>query len=226
MSTMGIPSLIGELSPQPKHPSRPMLAQQSPHWSCTLELTPLGLHHLQSELVGWSGDVLPVAMSSYMITNRQIRWWRANPATTGHVHRRTPVPWTGDHAHLWTIHLFLPTCSTEHAPPRHVQDTSSHPMTWSVQKTTSLSSQITLNLLPNPNTLLQLINYTLNLSTTLRFIPFRLLIPIIWLIIIYDIAFKKKVSSNLFEGCVCPIPFKSVIFHVALVTFYTYVKPC
>jgi len=65
--------LIGELSPQPKHPSRPMLAQKSPHWSCTLELTPLGLHQLQSELVGRSGNVLPAAMSSYMIANRQIR---------------------------------------------------------------------------------------------------------------------------------------------------------
>ena len=27
----------------------------------------------------------------------------------------------------------LPTCSVEKAPPGHVQDTSSHPMTWSVQ---------------------------------------------------------------------------------------------
>jgi len=73
MSTLEIPSLIGELSPQPKHPSRPMLVHQSPHWSCTLELTPLGLHQLQSELVGRSGDVLPTAISSYMIANRQNR---------------------------------------------------------------------------------------------------------------------------------------------------------
>ena len=65
--------------PSTQTPFTPMLVQQSPHWSCTLELTPLGLHQLQSEHVGRSSDVLPSATSSYMIANRQIRWWRANP---------------------------------------------------------------------------------------------------------------------------------------------------
>ena len=133
MSTLGILSLIGKLSPQPKRPSHPMLAQQSPHWSCTLKLTLLGLHQLQSELVGKSGDALPAAISSYLIANRQTRRWQANLATTGHAHCRTPAPWPATTLTPEPPIFPLLTCSAEHAPHSHVQDTSSHLTTWSVQ---------------------------------------------------------------------------------------------
>ena len=122
MSTLGVLLLIGKLSPQPKRSSRPI---QSPHWSCTLELTLMGLHQLQSELVEKSGDVLHDRQSP-------------NTSMTGKPGENRPCSsqnassMTGDYTHLWTIHLPLFTCSAEHAPHSHVQDTSSHLTTWSV----------------------------------------------------------------------------------------------
>ena len=118
---------------QPTRTSCPMLAQQSSYWTCTLELTLLSLHQLQLSLLGDS------AMCP--LWRCQTTW----PSITYYVDhteiRRQPTMFTierqfHESATMLTSELFiflLSTCSAEHAPHSHVLDTSSYPMTWSVQ---------------------------------------------------------------------------------------------
>jgi len=135
MSTLGILSLMGKLwcSLQPTRPSRPMLAQQSSYLTYTLELTLPSLQQLQLSLPGDS------AMCS--LWRCQTTW----SSITYHVDhtqiRRQPTMFTiecqfHESATMLASELFiflLSTYSAEHAPHSHVLDTSSYPMTWSVQ---------------------------------------------------------------------------------------------
>jgi len=103
------------------------------YWTYTLELTRLDLQQLQLRLLGKPGDVLLVAMWDHLIFHDLTRWWHENLATTDYVHCRTPLPQTATMLTPGPFIFLLSTCPAEHAPRSHLLNTSSHPMTWSVQ---------------------------------------------------------------------------------------------
>jgi len=133
MSTLGILSLMGKLFPSTH-------TTFTPYVGATIILLKLYTWTYSSEppaasteFTGRSGDVLLAVTSDHLISHYLTRRWHTNPATTYHVHYRTPV----ESATMLTPEPFvshLSTCSAEHAPHGHVPGTSSQPMTWSVQQ--------------------------------------------------------------------------------------------
>ena len=107
MSTLGILSLIGKMFPSTHTPF-------TPYAGATITLLKLYAWTYSSEpsiasteFTEKSGDVILAVVSDYLISYCQTRRWQINLTTTDHVNYRTPVPWTDDYTHLWTIHLSL-----------------------------------------------------------------------------------------------------------------------
>jgi len=91
-----------------------------------------------TKFTGKPGDVLLVAMSDHLTFHYLTRRWHENLATTDYVHCRTPLPQTATMLTSGPFIFLLSTCPAKHAPRSHLLSTSSHPMTWSVHKPTSL----------------------------------------------------------------------------------------
>ena len=107
MSTLGVPSPMSKVFP-------PAYSTFVPHAGATTILLDLLAWNYSSELPtvltrfpGRSGGVPPLAMSDHPILHCLTRRCHTNPETTGYVHCDTPLPWVGDYAHSWTIHLSL-----------------------------------------------------------------------------------------------------------------------
>ena len=107
MSTLGILSLMGKLFPSTH-------TTFTPYVRATIILLKLYAWTYSSEppaasteFTGRSGDVLLAATSDHLISYYLTRRWHTNPATTDHIHYRTPIPWIGDYAHSWTIRFSL-----------------------------------------------------------------------------------------------------------------------
>ena len=141
MSTLGIPSLMSKLFP-------PTRSTFTPHVGVTIVLLNLLAWTYSPEpptaltkFTEKPGDVLLAAMSDHLIFHYLTCRWHTNPATTDYVHYRAPLPWTATMLTYEPFIFLLSTCPAEHAPHSHLLDTSSHPMTWSVQKSTKFVKQ-------------------------------------------------------------------------------------
>jgi len=133
MSTLGVLSSISKVF-SPAH------STFMPHAGATLILLNLLAWNYSSEspaaftkFTGTCGDVLIAAMSDHPTFHHLTSRCHTIPATTDHVHCSTPLSRATTILASEPLNFLLSTCFAEHAPHSHVLDTSSHPMTWSVQ---------------------------------------------------------------------------------------------
>jgi len=87
-----------------------------------------------TKFTGKSDDVPLVAIPDHLTFHHLTRRWYKNLATTDYVRWRTSLPQTATMLTSWPFILLVPTCPAKHTPRSHLLSTSSHPMTWSVQK--------------------------------------------------------------------------------------------
>ena len=111
-----------------------------PHAGATIILLDLHVWTYSSEFraaliksAGKFGDVLLATMSDHPVAHRLARRCHTILVTTDHVRCSTPLPRAMTILASEPLAFLCSTCSAKHAPRNHVLDTSSHPMTWSVQ---------------------------------------------------------------------------------------------